>query len=98
MDWKIPAGIAIAVCLLFINFWWLTAEAKEARLDRDWARTMLDAHSKFQRTVTLQSSGLHLATTRDYDENWDNWTFDPKDLKDIFMSSFFTKFMEWPIR
>ena len=37
MDWKIPAGIAIAVCLLFINFWWLTAGRKKARLDRDGA-------------------------------------------------------------
>ena len=87
MDWKIPAGIAIAVCLLFINFWWLTAGRKKARLDRDWAADNARmAHFQISDdSVTLHNRrDFTWRSTRDYDENWDNWTFDPKDLKDIW--------------
>ena len=87
MDWKILVGIGIAVVLLFINFWWLTAGRKKARLDRDWAAdNSRMAHFKISDdSVTLHNRrDFTWRSTRDYDENWDNSTFDPKDLKDIW--------------
>ena len=37
MDWKVLVGLVLAIVVLFLNFWWLTAGRKKARLDRDWA-------------------------------------------------------------
>ena len=87
MDWKIIAGMIGAVILLAINFWWLSVGRKKARNDRDWA---LDNAQLARFEIEDDSVTLHnrrdftWRTTRDFDENWDTWSFDPKDLKDIW--------------
>ena len=87
MDWKLIVGLVLAIVLLFINFWWFAIGQKKARLHRDWspdcaqqARFEIDGDS-----VTLHNRrDFTWRTTRDFDENWDNWSFDMKDLKDIW--------------
>ena len=87
MDWKLIVGLVLAIVLLLINFWWFAIGQKKARLHRDWspdcaqqAHFEIDGHS-----VTLHNRrDFTWRTTRDFDENWDSWSFDTKDLKGIW--------------
>ncbi len=87
MDLWIVGGFAFAIIILSINFWWFSVGQKKARHDRDWATDNANL-ARFEITdelVTLHNRrDFTWRTTRDFDENWDNWTFDPKDLKDIW--------------
>ncbi|MDE0708466.1 MAG: hypothetical protein OSB33_05905, partial [Candidatus Poseidoniales archaeon] len=84
MDWRIIAGLIIAVILLLINFWWFAIGQKKARHDRNWApdNAQLARFEIGEDSVTLHNRrDFTWRTTRDYDENWDNWSFDAKDIK-----------------
>ena len=87
MDWKLIVGLVLAIVLLLINFWWFAIGQKKARLHRDWAP---DCAQQARFEINGDSVTLHnrrdftWRTTRDFDENWDTWSFDMKDLKDIW--------------
>ena len=79
--------LVLAVFLLLSYVYWILWGRKKARNDRDWAPDNAQL-ARFDITDDLvilhNRRDFTWRTTRDFDENWDSWTFDPKDLKGIW--------------
>jgi len=79
--------LVITIIVLCLNFWFLTAGKKKARNDRDWA---IDCSKNARFEIDGDDVILHnrrdftWRTTRDFDENWDTWSFNVCDLKGIW--------------
>ena len=79
--------LVLAVFLLLSYVYWILWGRKKARNDRDWApdNAQLALFDITDDLVTLHNRrDFTWRTTRDFDENWDSWTFNPKDLKGIW--------------
>ena len=79
--------LVLAAFLLLSYVYWILWGRKKARNDRDWApdNAQLALFDITDDLVTLHNRrDFTWRTTRDFDENWDSWTFNPKDLKGIW--------------
>ncbi|MDP6900001.1 MAG: DUF4105 domain-containing protein [Candidatus Thalassarchaeaceae archaeon] len=73
------AFLGIAVFVMLVNFWWLAIGRQTARHDRNWvADCAMTSHFTMhddRDTFTLHNRrDFTWRTTKDFDENWDEWT------------------------
>ena len=87
MELWVVVFLGAAILVFSINFWLLTAGQKKARSDRDWA---IDCSKNARFEIDGDNVILHnrrdftWRTTRDFDENWDSWSFKISELKGIW--------------
>jgi len=87
MDWRLIGLLGLAVLVLLINFWWFAIGRQKARTDRDWVADCaeLPTFNIEGNEVTLRNRrDFTWRASRDFDENWDEWSFNIDDLKGVW--------------